>query len=423
MARLEGKVLFVDGALPGEHVRVRITGSRKSYSHGQLLDILSASPHRVDPPCEYFGTCGGCVLQHLAHEQQLEAKHKQLVDNLQHIAKVSAGTWLPPLSGPQWGYRRKARLSVRYVEKKGGVLVGFRERHKSFVTPLAHCKALAPQVSRLLPTLPELVAGLSCYTRIPQIEIAVAENATALVVRHLEPLTDADRAALREYAKQNAIEVLLQSKGPESIRPCYPDVSSELVYTLPNHGIEIQFGPADFIQVNGELNRRLVDLAIELLEPAPTDVVMDLFCGLGNFTLPIARKCARVYGFEGDAQLLRRVDNNVRRNDLHNVEFRMVDLYGDAESLQGSLCSGPWSATGVDKMVLDPPRSGAIDVVKLVPRIGPKKILYISCNPASLARDSELLVHKHGFQLRKAGIVDMFPHTAHVESVALFERD
>jgi len=413
--------VFVDGALPGERILLRITGKRRAYSHGVLLDIVQASDDRVNAPCEYFGTCGGCALQHLDHDTQLKIKHRQLNDNLQRIAKVSPEEWSKPLSGPIWGYRRKARLSVRYVPKKGGVLVGFHERHKSYVTPLSHCQALAPQIARLLPSLPQLVSTLSCYQRIPQIEVAASEHGVTLVIRHLEPLLASDRHKIQQYGSEKGVQILLQSKGPDSIEQCVPQQFQILQYQLPRHRIEIRYKPTDFIQVNDEMNQMLIDRAIELLAPQADERILDLFCGVGNFTLPIARYCANITGIEGDPGLVRQAKENASHNGLSNIDFQCADLFVDPDAGQQSL-SGPWLQTKINKLILDPPRSGAIDVIKCMPVLDPERIVYISCNPATLARDSELLVHKLGYRLLRAGIVDMFPHTAHVESIALFTR-
>ncbi len=411
--------MFVDGALPGESARVRIRGKRRSHLDAMLVEILRQAPDRVDPPCPYFGTCGGCALQHWAHQAQLTAKQQQLSDALQRIGKVTPEHWLTPISGPIWEYRRKARLGVRYVPKKGGVLVGFRERHKSYITPLESCAALAPQVSKLLPTLPELISGLSCYTRIPQIEVAVGDNDVALVLRHLEPVSDVDIEKLQRYARSHHIQILLQAKGLDTIVPCWPAVFRELYYTLPKHNIVISFGPTDFVQVNAKTNHALIDLALELLEPTKQERLLDLFCGLGNFTLPIARYCDEVVGVEGDHTLVQRAQRNAKQNQLTNVKFIQTDLYTENAEL---VLPKELLLQKANKMLIDPPRTGAIEIIKKIPDLAPQRVVYVSCNPATLARDSELLVHKHRYRLTRAGIIDMFPNTAHVESIAVFER-
>jgi len=412
--RDDGRVVFIDQALPGERVRYRPGRKRRKVLTGTLEEILEPSPLRVDPPCAYFGTCGGCALQHLDQRGQLEHKHRQLTDNLERVGKVSPEEYLAPVSAEPWHYRRKARLGIRYVPKKGGVLVGFRERHKSYITSLDACLVLDQRLSALLPGLHELVAGLSCYDRIPQIEVAAADHAAALVFRHLEPLTDDDLERLRAFAEANGVRVLLQPGGLDSIHALWPEQAEALYYEIDGD-IRIEFEPTDFIQVNGEQNRRLVERALSLLEPRSGDQVLDLFCGVGNFTLPVARRVDAVTGVEGEPRLVQRAGGNAALNGLDNAAFRTADLYDEE-------LSGAWIDPGFNKILLDPPRSGAMSVMKRVPDIDPERIVYISCNPATLARDAELLVRKHGYHLRRAGIFDMFPHTAHVESIALFEK-
>jgi 23S rRNA (uracil1939-C5)-methyltransferase len=414
VGRVDGQVVFIDNALPGETVRFRAGKKRRKVLQGTLVEILDPSPDRVEPPCPYFGTCGGCALQHLDHQAQLEHKHRQLVDNLARMAKIEPEEYMAPVAAAPWHYRRKARLGIRYVPKKGGVLVGFRERHKSYITSLDACLVLDRRLSDLLPALHELVADLSCFDRIPQIEVAAADNAAALVFRHLEPFTDADRERLIRFGRDNDVQILLQPGGLDSIHPIHPEDPEPLYYDIDGD-VRIRFEPTDFIQVNGDQNRRLVDLALTLLEPGPADRVLDLFCGLGNFTLPIARRAGHVTGIEGEKRLVQRATDNAELNGLDNVEFQTADLY--TEDLAGS-----WIDPSFNKLLLDPPRSGAIEIMKRIPDIAPQRIVYISCNPATLARDAELLVRKHGYHLRRAGIIDMFPHTAHVESIALFEK-
>jgi len=414
VGRHDGRAVFIDGALPGELVRYRPGKLRRKVLNAALETVVEGSPDRVEPPCPYFGTCGGCALQHLDYGAQVAHKHQQLVDSFERIAKVEPERYLDPLPSAPWHYRRKARLGIRYVPKKGGVLVGFRERHKSYITALDACLVLDETLSALLPGLHELVAGLSCYDRIPQIEIAAGDNAAALVFRHLEALTEADHERLAAFAADNDVQVLLQPGGLDTVHPLWPPRPDALYYELDN-GIRIRFEPTDFIQVNGEQNRRLVDQALALLEPDPGDRVLDLFCGVGNFSLPLARQTAHVTGVEGERRLVRRAADNAAGNEIDNVDFRAADLY--AEALTGS-----WVEPSYNKLLLDPPRSGAMEVMKLMPDLAPDRVVYVSCNPATLARDAEMLVRKHGYRLRRAGIVDMFPHTAHVESMALFER-
>jgi 23S rRNA (uracil1939-C5)-methyltransferase len=416
VARVDGKAAFIEGALPGEQVRARITKRRKSYDLARTEEILQCSPERVEPRCGYFGVCGGCSMQHLHSEAQLPAKERVLRDNLQRIGKVEPDTWLAPLTGPHWGYRRKARLGVRVVEKKGGVIVGFRERNSSFITPLASCEVLDLRVSALLPALRELIAGLSQPDRIPQIEVAVSDDAVALAFRHLVPLTAADDERLTGFARTHEVQVLRQPGRPDELVPVWPAAPGPLRYALPEFGVMLEFAPADFVQVNAELNRAMVHQALTLLDPQPVDRVLDLFCGLGNFTLPLARRSGRVLGIEADAALVAKARHNADLNRIANIEFRQADLYG-AEG------PDPWGAEPFDKWLLDPPRTGAIEVVKRLPADGgPRRIVYVSCNPATLSRDSEVLVHAKGYRLRAAGVMDMFPQTSHVEAMALFER-
>lgn len=413
VGRHQGQVVFIDNALPGEMVRFRPGKKRRKVLQGTLAEIISPSPDRVDPECPYFGTCGGCALQHLDHLAQLEHKQQQLVDNLERIAKVVPDEYLAPVAAAPWHYRRKARLGIRYVPKKGGVLVGFRERHKSYITSLDACLVLDRKLSDLLPGLHELVSGLSGYDRIPQIEVAAADNAAALVFRHLEALTDADHQRLIEFGQAHDVQMLLQPGGLGTIHPIHPEDPESLYYEIDG-GIRIHFQPTDFIQVNGEQNRKLVNLALSLLEPGADDNILDLFCGVGNFTLPIARRAGRVTGIDGEKRLVQRAVDNAALNGLDNVELKTADLY--TEELTGS-----WIDPSFNKLLLDPPRSGAMELMKRLPDIAPERIVYISCNPATLARDAEILARKHGYRLRRAGIIDMFPHTVHVESIALFD--
>lgn len=416
VARVDGKAVFIGGALPGEQVRFQITQRRKSYDLGETLEILVASPDRVTPRCRYFGVCGGCSLQHLRAAAQLPVKQRILRDNLERIGKVEPGAWLTPLSGPHWAYRRRARLGVRVVQKKGGVIVGFREKASSFITPLISCEVLDARVGMLLPALHELIAALSRPDRIPQIEVAAGDDAVALVFRHLVPLTDKDNHRLSEFGKRHGLQIFGQPGRPGELVPLYPVNPEPLVYRLAEFGLEFEFSPTDFIQVNAELNRQMVDRVLQLLDPQPADSVLDLFCGLGNFTLPIARRAGRVLGIEADEGLIAKAHRNASRNAIGNAEFRLGDLY-HAEA------PNPWEGGRFGKWLLDPPRTGAIEVVRRLPETGdPQRIVYVSCNPATLARDSEVLVHAKGYRLKAAGAMDMFPQTSHVEAMALFER-
>ena len=416
VAHVEGKAVFVQGALPGETVLYRTLNRGKTFDTGRMLEIIDASPDRVTPRCQYFGVCGGCSLQHLHESAQLPVKQKILSDNLARIGKVEPETWLPPLAGPHWGYRRKARLGVHYVKQKGGVIIGFREKRSAFITPLASCEVLPPRVSALLPALRLLIAALSAPNRIPQVEVAVGDNATAFVIRHLVPLTENDDALFADFARQHDVQLFRQPAGPDQLVPVWPPNPAALVYRLPESNVELEFAPADFIQVNAELNQNMVARALELLDPQPGESVLDLFCGLGNFTLPLARRAGRVLGIEAEATLIEKAQRNAQHNNIQNAEFRLANLYS-AET------PDPWGTEHFDKWLLDPPRTGAAEVVKRLPsQGGPRRILYVSCNPGTLARDSEALVHTKGYRLVAVGAMDMFPQTSHVEAMALFER-
>lgn len=414
VTRIGGKTVFVDGALPGEEVSLQYTGIHRRHDEGEAVAIHRASPDRVEPLCAHFGRCGGCALQHLRPEAQIVAKRQVLQDNLRHIGAVEPEQWLPPLTGPHWGYRNKARLGVKHVRKKGRVLVGFRERRSSFLADLDRCEVLHPSVGERLPELAQLVAGLDARDRIPQIEVAAADRATALVFRHLDPLSDGDRERLLAFARSSGFHVYLQPKGPDSATALWP-TDSALSYVLPDQHVEIGFLPTDFTQVNPAINRAMVSHALSLLDPEPTDRVLDLFCGLGNFSLPIARIAARVTGVEGEGGLVARARANAARNGLTKAEFFTADLTQDLTAL-------PWARAEYDKILIDPPRSGAAQLMPWIGRLAPARILYVSCHPGSLARDAGRLVADYGYRLRKAGVMDMFPHTAHVESIALFER-
>lgn len=406
----EGKVVFVEGALPGERVSYqRVTGKRK-FDIARVTSVLEASGSRRQPQCPHFGLCGGCATQHADSRTQMAAKQRWLEDNLERIGKVRAETLLPIIYGAEWGYRRRARLSVRHVPSRGGVLVGFRERRSSFIAQMNECHVLPPRASALIAPLKALVDRLSVRARVPQIELAAGDNATALVFRHLEPLTEADVAFLRGFAREHSIHVWVQAGGPETARPLEP-ATSELYYELPEFGVRIGFRPTDFTQVNYEVNRVLVARAVRLLDPQPGERVADLFCGLGNFSLPLARRGAAVVGFEGNRELVERARDNASANRVV-AQFEVADLFKT-----GIGAFGPFA-----KILLDPPREGAIELVKALPADWPRRMVYVSCDPATLARDAAVLVQTRGFRLAAAGVVNMFPHTAHVESIALFER-
>jgi 23S rRNA (uracil1939-C5)-methyltransferase len=416
VAHVDGKAVFIEGALPGETVLYRTLNRGKTYDLGRMIEIVAASPDRVTPRCPYFGVCGGCSLQHMRAEAQLPAKQQILRDNLARIGKVEPESWLPALDGPHWGYRRRARLGARVVQKKGGVIIGFREKRTAYLTALASCEVLHQHVSVLLPALRNLIATLTRPDRIPQIEVAVGDNATAFVFRHLVPLTANDDARLNDFGRQHDIQMFRQPGRPDQLVPVWPEIPEPLVYRLPEANVELEFAPTDFIQVNTELNQHMVTRALQLLDPQPDEAVLDLFCGLGNFTLPLARRAGRVLGIEADAALIEKARRNARHNQLPNAEFRLADLYSpETPDPSGTEC--------FDKWLLDPPRTGAMEVVKrLTAEGGPRRILYVSCNPGTLARDSEVLVHTKGYRLAAAGVMDMFPQTSHVEAMALFVR-
>jgi 23S rRNA (uracil1939-C5)-methyltransferase len=422
LARIDGKAIFVEGALPGERVLASTIKRKPTYELARAETILERSAQRVEPRCAYFGVCGGCSLQHLDVAAQVAVKQRTLEDALWHIGRVRPQIVLPAIHGPAWGYRERARLTVRNVPKKGGVLVGFHERKSSYVADMMSCEVLPPKISSMLPALRELVSSLTIRDRLPQIEVAAGENAQtretlyALVLRILEPLAAQDESRLRAFADAHGVQLYLQSGGPDTAVPFHPP-QARLAYRLPEFGIVFPFSPTEFTQVNGAINRVLVRRAISLLDPRPDERIADFFCGLGNFTLPIAARGAGVVGLDGSAALARRARDNADFNRLAaRATFGVANLFAATSETIAAL--GP-----LDKALIDPPRDGAIALVKALPAAGgPARIVYVSCNPATLARDSALLVHDRGYALAAAGVVNMFPHTAHVESIALFER-
>ena len=423
VAHVDGKVVFVEGALPFETVTYRPSRKKKQFETAALLEIRVASPQRVTPGCKFFEICGGCALQHADLRLQVASKQRVLEDNLRRIGKVTPEQILPPIYAAPWEYRHRARISAHYVAKKGGVLVGFRERKSSFVADMHSCEVLAGGIGRLISPLRELMSSLDAKDRMPQIELAVGERVTALVIRNLEAVSAADEARLMAFAdryrESHRIQWWLQPKGPETAYAFYPKDAPELTYLLPEFDLEILFRPTEFTQVNHRVNRLMVERAINLLDPQPGETVADLFCGLGNFTLPIARRGAKVVGVEGSASLTERGTENARRNGLAaNTSFFAADLYTDQESAMRRV-------PAVTKMLIDPPRDGAMEVCKLLTveaRPELRRLVYVSCSPSTLARDADVLVNVNGFRLTAAGVVNMFPHTAHVESIAVFER-
>lgn len=415
VARLDEKTIFVEGALPGEDVSAELVQKRRTFDVAVATEIHSASPDRVEPRCPHFGVCGGCVLQHLKPERQIEVKQKVLEDNFQRLGKVEAEQMVEPLRGPHWGYRRKARLGVRHVPKKERVLVGFRERRKPFLAVLDECPVLHPSVGERLVELGKLIQGLTLIEQIPQIEVAVDEEQTALVFRNLAPLTEGDAEQLKAFAEQYDFRIYLQSGGPDTITPLWPE-HIELHYSLPDYGLRLNFEPSDFTQVNVDINRAMIRQALDWLQVGKDERVLDLFCGLGNFTLPLASICRDVVGVEGSEELVTRARANARLNGLENVEFHVADLSAELKDM-------PWWQGGFDKVLIDPSREGAEQTLEHVAELGVGRIVYVSCNPSTLARDAGILVNEHGYRLVKAGVMDMFPHTAHVESMALFLKE
>ncbi len=417
VTRVDGKVYFVNGGLPGENVEFEVKRNRRKHGHAKLRKIIEAANDsgRVESDCEYFGVCGGCSMRHYQQDRQLEAKQRALLDAFERIGKVAPENVMPPLSGEWLHYRRKARLGIRYVEKKGGALVGFREKNNSFITALDKCLTLTKPISDLLPDLTQLVNKLSVKQKLPQIEVAQGDNQISLVFRHLEPLTDADQSLLLEFSKVNQIQSYLQPKGLDSIRPLYPQQPEELFYELEKFGLKFYFAPTDFIQVNAQANQLLINKTIELLDISSSDKILDLYCGLGNFSLPIVQQCDYVLGVEGDRHLVEKARRNAEANNLSNIDFDLKDLSDEGADFT-------WLNRKFSKVLLDPARSGAVLICQKLTKLKPAKIVYVSCNPATLARDAELLVHHGGYKLRQAGIVNMFPHTAHIESIAVFEQ-
>jgi len=417
VAHVEGKVIFIEGALIGEKVVYSSYHKKPSYEIAKTKQILKASTYRVQPKCRHFGVCGGCAMQHLDFSAQVAAKQRVLEDCLWHIAKIKPESMLPPTYGPAWNYRHRARLRARYVPAKGKVLVGFNEKHSSFVALLECCEVLPPHISALIVPLQELVTQLSILDRMPQVEVAVGESVSVLVLRILDPIDTNDEALLRAFSDTHGVQIWLQPKGPETATPFHPLAAPELTYALPEFDLTYPFLPTEFTQVNPDINRVLVRRAMALLDPQPSERIADLFCGLGNFTLPIARKGARALGLEGSVALVRRARENAERNRLAKaVEFREADLFViTPESL---------AALGrFDKWLIDPPRDGALELIKALDNdTAPQRIVYVSCAPATLARDAGVLVQVKGFTMKAAGVVNMFPHTAHVESIAVFER-
>lgn len=413
VARIDGKAVFVPGALPGETVLLRRRQRRRRHDEAELLEVLRPAPDRVAPRCRHFGRCGGCSLQHLSHESQLAAKGRMVADELARIGGVEPERWLPPLSGPVWAYRRRARLGCKFVDRKGRALVGFRERGSPYIAELERCEILSAPVGGLIDRLAALVGTFEIRRRVAQIEVAVSDHASALVLRVLDDPPETDLARLRAFAAAESVEIYLQRGGLETVTPLSPP-ATPLRYALPGLPVGIEFAPTDFIQVNGELNRAMIARAIELLEPRAGDRLLDLFCGLGNFSLPLASHVMEVTGIDGDAALVARAARNADRNGVTNARFYAANL-----ALPSA--DAAWTQQAWDLVLLDPPRAGAREILPVATASRPRRIVYVSCHPGTLARDAGILVGQHGYRLKAAGIMDMFPHTSHVEAIALFE--
>lgn len=414
VAHIEGKTIFIEGALPGEEVMFKYSAKRKHFDEGMAVEIKLPSSQRVEPHCKHFSICGGCSLQHLDAHAQILAKQKILLESFRRLGKVEPAEVLAPITGDVIGYRRKARLGCKFVIKKQKMVIGFREKRSAFLADIETCEVLHPAVGQRLDELRNLVHSLKAFDRIPQIEVAVSDTVTAMVFRHLDALVEEDQIKLHDFGVRTGFHVYLQPGGSDSVHLLWPD-QSELSYRLPEFDLELFFRPTDFTQVNYSINPAMVSRAVELLDVQPQDRVLDLFCGLGNFTLPLARNACHVVGVEGDESLVKQGRENARRNGLDNVEFHGANLTLAPHSQ-------PWFGQGFDKILLDPPRTGAYEIVQHIAEFGAKKIVYVSCDPATLARDVGVLVNEAGYRLVSAGVMDMFPHTTHVESIALFER-
>ena len=416
VADQEGKVVFVPFTIPGERVSFERARRKKKFDEAKLIEVLEASPDRVTPQCEYFTHCGGCSIQHISEQAQIEFKQKSVIDTLHRIGKVTPENVLAPVVDKAWGYRRRARLAVKYVEKKGRALVGFREYSAPFVADMWSCEVLHPDIASLIKPLSNMISQFSIKDKLPQVECSVAENATALVFRVLAEPSEQDIDMLAEFAQQYSVRVYLQSKGPSTVTPLNNEIfEPPLAYSLPPFGIKMEFLPIDFIQVHNEINQKMVQQAIDWLQLEDDQHVLDLFCGLGNFSLPVAQHVASVFGIEGDKDLVDRARHNAHINNLQNVEFKKEDLF----KIDGK-CA--WLAKQWDAVIIDPPRAGAREVIELISKINPSKLLYISCHPGTLARDADVLVNTLGYRMEKMNVLNMFPHTGHVETMALFVK-
>jgi 23S rRNA (uracil1939-C5)-methyltransferase len=415
VAHVDGKAVFIDDALPGETVEFVYTDSRRDFAEGKVVQVLNRAADRVEPACPHYGVCGGCSFQHVEPEAQIRIKQDLLAEQFKRIGKIEIPEFWPPLTGPHWGYRRKARMGVKYVAKKNRALVGFRERRHQYLAEIDGCLVMHPVVGTRLTALSELIADLGIREKIPQIEVAIGDEQCVLAVRVLEPPSVADIERLRSFGREHGISLCLQPKGPDTIKPLPGEPEVIPVYALPDQAVEFKFRPAMFTQVNYEINRQMINRVLKLLDLDQNDTVLDLFCGLGNFTLPMATLAGSVTGVEGDQPLVDHAKENARHNGIGNVEFYAADLSKD-------ISDQPWAGRKYNKILLDPSRAGASDVLPHFKKWKPERIVYVSCNPSTLARDAGILVNELGYRLIKAGVMDMFPQTAHVESIALFEK-
>ncbi|PCI18998.1 MAG: 23S rRNA (uracil(1939)-C(5))-methyltransferase RlmD [Piscirickettsiaceae bacterium] len=413
VAHLDDRAVFIQGALPGEEVVFEYTKKKRDIAEGRVTEVLVASADRVEPGCVHYSICGGCSFQHLAPKQQIIAKQKILLNQFKSISKLEGFECWPALTGPYWGYRHRARLGVKDVVKKGRVLVGFREKASPFLAEIEQCEVLHPSVGKRLMDLSALVGSLSIKNKLPQIEVSVGDDRVALVLRILEPISDQDYVRLKEFEDSFNLDIYLQSKGPDTIVPLTGE-KLDLTYRLPND-VTLYFGPSDFVQVNVDINRQMIKRALDTLSLNENDQVLDLFCGLGNFTLPMAREAGHITGVEGSEDLIKRAKANANKNNITNTSFY-------ASNLMENIDKEPWALKTYNKVLIDPPRLGAKEILPWLVKWKAEQVLYISCNPSTLARDAGILVNELGYTLKKAGVMDMFPHTSHVESIALFEK-
>jgi len=414
IAHVNGKTVFVFGALEGERVLIQVQKTNRNFDQASTLEVLEASPQRIEPRCEAFQVCGGCSLQHLDNDDQVEFKQGSLLEMMAH-AGIEPGQILPPLRAAAWGYRNKARLGVKMVAKKGRVLVGFRERNTPYIADMKRCEVLLPMVGHRLELLSALIGGLDACASIPQIEVAADEDRIQLVFRHLQALSQNDREQLSEFAREQQFDILLQPGGPDTVEALFPEQSELYLRPDADNDIRIGFNALDFVQVNRDINRQMVAQAIRLLDLQPDHRTLDLFCGLGNFTLPMARRSARVTGVEVDVAMLERARTAALANHIDNTEYFAADLsQPDVDAV--------WMRQQYDRILLDPPRSGALEMARDIGRFQASRIVYVSCQPSSLVRDAAIICAQ-GYRLSQLGVMDMFPQTAHVEAMAVFESE